>query len=73
MDKIDKVLKFICRVLSVIFGLMAALAITGCGLLLAAHTDNSAECLQQVKALGLVVIVSFVAGATFSIVADKIE
>ena len=75
MNKVDKFLKYICHVLSIIFGLMAAIAIVGCvfGLLLVAYAENSVGCLQQVRALGLVAIASFMAGATFSVVADKIE
>ncbi len=69
---LDKILRGICWVTSVIFGLMASLAAAAIifGILIAMHTDNPADVMEQVRALGIVFIACFVAGAALNYVSE---
>jgi len=67
MTKVDKLLRFICRCLGVIFAILAVFLLVGCifGLILARHVDNTTEVLEQVRATGFAAFVCFLASFTF--------
>lgn len=75
MSTTDKVLKLMCRSLAAVFGLLAVLAAVACmfGILIAMHIDDSTATMEQVRAIGVIFLVSFVAGAAFTLVADNME
>ena len=74
MSICDKILRFVCQAFSVVFGHLTALAIVGCmfGVILASSRYKPYEVTEQVRALGLVAIVCFIAGASFVVVGDSI-
>lgn len=68
----DRILNFTCRTFSVIFGVLASLSMVACvfGVSLAASDYRPYETIQQVRALGLVAIVSFIACVAFAALGD---
>ena len=69
MNRIDSVLRFICCLLSYIFGLLVVSSISRSWLCI---WDDTIACLAQIRALGLVAGVSFIVGMSFNVIADGI-
>jgi len=75
MSITDKILKFACRCLGLIFVVVAAFAFVGCifGLILMRHLDNPAEIFEQVKSLGFVALICIFVSFTFHTTAELIN
>ena len=75
MTKVDKVLRFICRGLGLIFIFCTAFALVGClfGLILMRHVENPADVYTQVRALAFVAFICFLVSFSFHCTAELIN
>lgn len=75
MSMTDKILRFICRSLGLIFTFLAAFLFIGClfGFVLMGHVDNPADVYEQVRALGFAAFVCLLVSFAFHATAELVN